>query len=89
MRPPFLIAHAERLSIDGLLTQLLDHCIEAIRINLMCTADIGIFTFREYPEYGYEKDDFWPDFSTLHTCRNFDTIHQWAIDHTVSWTHDV
>lgn len=55
----------------------------------MCTSDIGIFTFREYPEYGYEKDDFWPDFSTLHTCRNFDTIHQWAIDHTVSWTHDV
>lgn len=67
----------------------LDHCIEAIRINLMCTSDIGIFTFREYPEYGYEKGDFWPDFSTLHTCRNFDTIHKWAIDHTVSWTHDV
>lgn len=55
----------------------------------MCTGDIGIFTFREYPEYGYEEGDFWPDFSTLHTCRNFDAIHQWAIDHTVSWTHDV
>ncbi|KUI64610.1 hypothetical protein VM1G_01049 [Cytospora mali] len=67
----------------------IDHCLEAIRINLMCTADIGIFTFREYPEYGYEKGDYWPDFSTLHTCRNFDAIHQWAIDNTVSWTHDV
>lgn len=66
-----------------------DHCLEAIRINLMCTGDIGIFTFREYPEYGYEAGDFWPDFSTLHTCRNFDAIHKWAIDNTVSWTHDV
>ncbi|KAL2277890.1 hypothetical protein FJTKL_15170 [Diaporthe vaccinii] len=73
---------------DGLKGHV-DHCLEAIRINLMCTGDIGIFTFREYPEYGYEDGDFWPDFSTLHTCRNFDTIHKWAIDNTVSWTHDV
>lgn len=75
---------------NDVLTPLVpDHCLEAIRINLMCTGDIGIFTFREYPEYGYEDGDFWPDFSTLHTCRNFDAIHKWAIDNTVSWTHDV
>ncbi|KAJ9134414.1 Tat pathway signal sequence [Pleurostoma richardsiae] len=65
-----------------------DHCIETLRINLMCTSDIGIFTFREYPEYGYEEGDFWPDFSTLHTCRNFDGIHKWAVDNVVSWEHE-
>lgn len=81
----YLFTYATRFQ----LTTSPDHCLEAIRINLMCTSDIGIFTFREYPEYGYEKDDFWPDFSTLHTCRNFDDVHKWAIDHTVSWTHDV
>lgn len=67
----------------------IDHCLEAIRINLMCTADIGIFTFRDFPEYGFEKGDYRPDLSTQHTCRNFDAIHQWAVDHTVSWSHDV
>ncbi|KAK7737033.1 hypothetical protein SLS53_006789 [Cytospora paraplurivora] len=66
----------------------IDHCLEVIRINLMCTADIGIFTFREYPEYGFNEGDYWPDLSTLHTCRNFDAIHDWAIDHTVSWDHN-
>ncbi|EOO02867.1 hypothetical protein UCRPA7_1626 [Phaeoacremonium minimum UCRPA7] len=73
---------------EGLMGHV-DHCIEALRINLMCTGDIGIFTFREYPEYGYEEGDFWPDFSTLHTCRNFEGIRSWAEDHVVSWVHEV
>lgn len=72
-----------------LMLTCVDHCLEAIRINLMCTADIGIFTFRDFPEYGFEKGDYRPDLSTQHTCRNFDAIHQWAVDHTVSWSHDV
>ena len=49
-------------------------------MNLMCQSDIGIFTFRLYPEYGYADDDYWPDFSTLHTCRNFEDIRTWAIE---------
>ncbi|ROW12401.1 hypothetical protein VMCG_00516 [Cytospora schulzeri] len=73
---------------EGLKAQI-DHCLEAIRINLMCTADIGIFTFREFPEYDVQEGKSWPDFSAQHTCRNFDAIHQWAVDHTVSWAHDV
>ena len=55
----------------------------------MCQSDIGIFTFRTYPEYGYESDDYWPDFSTMHTCRNFEDIRKWAIQKTVAWDHDV
>ncbi len=58
-------------------------------MNLMCQSDIGIFTFRLYPEYGYDMDDYWPDFSTLHTCRNFEDIRAWAVDHTVAWDHNV
>lgn len=55
----------------------------------MCTADIGINTFREFPEYGLEEGDFRPDFSTQHTCRNFDAIHTWAKDHAVTGTEAV
>lgn len=60
-----------------------DHCIETLRMNLMCQSDIGVFTFKVYPELG--DDDPWPDFSTLHTCRNFDGIRDWARGRAVTW----
>ncbi|EFX00321.1 hypothetical protein CMQ_7323 [Grosmannia clavigera kw1407] len=66
-----------------------DHCIETLRTNLMCQSDIGVFTFKLFPEYGFPDDDYWPDFNTLHTCRNFEAIRTWAVDHTVSWDHNV
>lgn len=53
----------------------------------MCQADIGIFTFHDYEEMG--PNDPWPDFSTLHVCRNFDDIREWAMKAAVAWDHDV
>jgi hypothetical protein len=47
----------------------------------MCQSDIGIFTMRPYE--GLEGP--WPDFSTYHTCRNFDEILEWGISHAVTW----
>ncbi|KAJ3959882.1 hypothetical protein N0V92_003481 [Colletotrichum tropicale] len=61
----------------------IDHCIEAIRMKLMCESDIGVFTFKMYPELPVEGH--WPDFSTLHTCRNFDDIRNWAMIHSVTF----
>ncbi|ERS97142.1 hypothetical protein HMPREF1624_06472 [Sporothrix schenckii ATCC 58251] len=66
-----------------------DHCIETLRTNLMCQSDIGIFTFKLFPEYGFADDDYWPDFNTLHTCRNFEAVRSWAVEHTVAWDHNV
>ncbi|KAJ0152076.1 hypothetical protein CTA2_262 [Colletotrichum tanaceti] len=60
-----------------------DHCLEALRLNLMCQADIGVFTFKTYPDLPLEGH--WPDFSTLHTCRNFDDIRNWALTHSVTF----
>lgn len=57
----------------------LDHCLEMLRIDLMCQSDIGVYTFKEYEGF----DGHWPDFSTLHTCRNFDAIRDWAYDNAV------
>jgi hypothetical protein len=48
-------------------------------MDLMCQSDIGVYTFKYYD--GYEGH--WPDFSTLHTCRNFNAIRDWAYENAV------
>ncbi|RFU31225.1 hypothetical protein B7463_g5111, partial [Scytalidium lignicola] len=55
----------------------LDHCIEILRTNLMCTADVTILTYNwvrglEHPT---------PDFNTRHKCREFQAISDWADNH--------
>ncbi|KAI0166436.1 hypothetical protein GGR57DRAFT_446735 [Xylariaceae sp. FL1272] len=57
----------------------LNHCIDALRQFVMCQGDIGVFSFN----YPFNDGDPWPDYSTPHTCRNFESIRQWGIDHTV------
>ncbi|KAI2630946.1 hypothetical protein GGR54DRAFT_177870 [Hypoxylon sp. NC1633] len=57
----------------------LDHCIDALRQFVMCQGDIGVFSF----DFPFNDGDPWPNYSTPHTCRNFDSIRQWGIDHTV------
>ena len=52
----------------------LDHCIEVLRINLMCLSDINVFTF--HPKPG--KEGYWPEYNSQHVCRNFDKIKDWA-----------
>ena len=56
-----------------------DHCIEILRLNTQCYADIGLFTL-----YMVEGDPLaWPELNTRHVCRNFDGVRQWALDHSV------
>lgn len=56
-----------------------DHCIEVLRLNLQCNADIGIFTL-----YLIEGDPLaWPQLNSKHVCRNFDKVRQWGLDHSV------
>ncbi|KAF9554912.1 hypothetical protein CPC08DRAFT_712486 [Agrocybe pediades] len=65
-RPKFMRSH-------------LDHCIEIMRQNLMCNADVGIISYDWIA--GYELP--FPDFNTYHKCRNFDNILEWASEHRV------
>ncbi|KAH9917538.1 uncharacterized protein B0H18DRAFT_1034076 [Fomitopsis serialis] len=46
----------------------LDHCIEMLRQVLMCNADVGLITF----DWVAGFDVPFPNFSTLHKCRNVD-----------------
>ncbi|KAH7370474.1 hypothetical protein BKA65DRAFT_18149 [Rhexocercosporidium sp. MPI-PUGE-AT-0058] len=59
----------------------LDHCLEMLRMNIMCQVDIGVITFHERADM---PGDPWPDFSTKHVCRDFDAVRKWAIDNTVA-----
>lgn len=52
-----------------------DHCLETLRMALMCTADLTPILISMDPASplgGY------PDFETVHRCRNIDSILEWA-----------
>lgn len=54
----------------------IDHCLDALREQLMCTADIGILPYIRVKG----KDRSYPDFPAApHMCRNFEDIRSWAI----------
>ncbi|KAF1912993.1 hypothetical protein BDU57DRAFT_589758 [Ampelomyces quisqualis] len=57
----------------------LDHCVETLRMNLMCMADVNVFTF--HPVEGGEG--YRPDYESAHVCRNFEGIRKWAVEHAV------
>ena len=67
--------------LQSLLTRVYpDHCVEMLRLNLMCQSDVGLITFETTDE------GIWPDFSTWHTCRKFDKVLDWAMENAVA--HD-
>jgi len=70
-RPKFMRSH-------------LDHCIEIIRQNLMCSADTGIISYDWVS--GWEVP--FPDFNTYHKCRNFDAILDWTTNHRIRIPQD-
>lgn len=55
-----------------------DHCIESIRIALMCWGDVTPLLIRMGGPAGAKAD-----FNTHHRCRNFDKLENW-IDN--NWT---
>ncbi|KAK1750706.1 hypothetical protein QBC47DRAFT_393317 [Echria macrotheca] len=67
-----------------------DHCIEAIRQNLMCHGDVSVFTFKTFPELADEGiEGEWPDFEINHMCRDFESLRRWNNDHVAAWDHNV
>lgn len=45
-----------------------------LRINLLCRTDAGIIPFRWVKDYQRPL----PDFSTMHKCRNWEGVFDWA-----------
>ncbi|KAG0645189.1 Oxidase ustYa [Hyphodiscus hymeniophilus] len=61
----------------------IEHCIDSIRQTLMCASDITPMPFAWYTEWQVN----FPVFDTLHTCRDFDAIRDWALERQ-SFTFD-
>ncbi|KAE8381317.1 hypothetical protein BDV26DRAFT_289584 [Aspergillus bertholletiae] len=53
----------------------IDHCIELLRITLMCTSDVTPLLFIDEPHAFQGRT---PEFNTMHTCRNFWGIREWV-----------
>ncbi|KAG1758120.1 hypothetical protein EDD22DRAFT_912318 [Suillus occidentalis] len=68
--------HADNTTVDRM---HLDHCIEMIRKNIMCNADVTMITW----DWVQGHKDPWPDFNTRHQCRNYEKIMDWAVKHAV------
>jgi hypothetical protein len=57
-----------------------DHCIEALRLSLMCQSDTSPVFLVKDPESSLGER---AQFSTHHKCRNFEKIREWAVDNKV------
>ncbi|KAJ8586434.1 hypothetical protein M405DRAFT_795536 [Rhizopogon salebrosus TDB-379] len=57
----------------------IDHCIETIRQNIMCNADVTMVTWNWVENHKHP----YPNFNTRHQCRNFEKILDWAVDHAI------
>lgn len=54
--------------------KFLVHCIDSLRLALMCTADISLVTVKVVPH----SFTTWPEFYSTHKCRNWDQLMDWA-----------
>lgn len=56
-----------------------DHCITSLRESVMCSADVTPFVWAWHEETQRSV----PRADTLHSCRNFGKVRQWAKDHEI------
>ncbi|KAL9040363.1 MAG: hypothetical protein Q9214_004513 [Letrouitia sp. 1 TL-2023] len=55
----------------------IDHCVDNLRQNLMCQADVSLLTFDWVDNDRAPK----PNFAIEHECHNWDRIEEWAKEH--------
>ncbi|KXJ97629.1 hypothetical protein Micbo1qcDRAFT_230231 [Microdochium bolleyi] len=53
-----------------------DHCIDMLRLQLTCTADVTPALFYDALDNPLRRDGL-PDWSSQHTCRDFDAVLDW------------
>jgi hypothetical protein len=57
----------------------LSHCTHMLLQNLMCNADVDLFTYRWVEGQSHP----YPDFSNNHQCRDFSAVFKWTKDHAL------
>ncbi|KAH7112814.1 hypothetical protein B0J11DRAFT_541974 [Dendryphion nanum] len=64
------------------------HCLDILRQQLMCNVDVGVLGQVWYEPEGKPLQGF-VDFNTVHTCRNFEAIRNWAEKHQLPLNKDL
>ena len=55
----------------------MEHCYEQLRQSLQCSSDISTIFW----QWSEEKQKMLGSVQTTHTCKNFDKIRDWAVEH--------
>ncbi|PSN61033.1 hypothetical protein BS50DRAFT_563171 [Corynespora cassiicola Philippines] len=63
------------------------HCLDILRQQLMCTVDVGVLGQVWYQPHNQPPEAF-VDFNTVHKCRNFEAIRNWADKHQLPASED-
>src|ERR1700734_3143685 len=61
-----------------------DHCIQSLRESITCSADITPNVWLWEDKYSFNI----PRIDTVHTCRNFEKIKDWAETRSVDTSFD-
>lgn len=56
----------------------MEHCYEQLRQSLQCSSDLATITW----QWSRKQGRFLGNVHTMHTCKNWDKIHDWAIKNT-------
>ncbi|KAJ4291137.1 hypothetical protein N0V90_010335 [Kalmusia sp. IMI 367209] len=73
--------HTEAKFGGGIAASGWDHCIELMRQDLVCQADVTPYFILDAPP-GRPADDLKVDFSIRKKCRDFEKIKSWVRSHT-------
>ncbi|TQW01129.1 tat pathway signal sequence [Cordyceps javanica] len=63
-------------------SSILHHCIEVLRESLTCAADVSAIPYRWHHETKIAE----PDIRSVHMCRNFTKIREWAFGRFIPMT---
>ncbi|KAJ7923056.1 hypothetical protein B0H13DRAFT_1981510 [Mycena leptocephala] len=70
---------------EGINTKHMGHCLASLRQSIMCSADIStiVWQWSEKSQAAKERADI------LHTCRDFEKIHEWSREHFAGAMQDM
>lgn len=54
-----------------------DHCLEALRQQILCSADVNIYTLK-WTSHSKTKPSI--EIPQPHACVNWDVLHQWMLE---------
>ncbi|KAL7971897.1 hypothetical protein HDV63DRAFT_370659, partial [Trichoderma sp. SZMC 28014] len=67
--------HYPELAADPRLSVHLEHCLDRLRLSVMCAGDMTVEPIK-YLDGGKFKSPTWP---SVHTCRDYGAIVNWTL----------